>query len=143
MGGGYGATAPAIIQPGEKLWRLLEYGWYQVEADGVQRVQQAAFLNKISLVRSAYISTTLVDSVSGGRFQKYGIAVLDAGEIINRNIVDLRVCPVEAFWPPKVHVEVFRTAANQGSARLRINHREVQDLTDLANRNSVIRPPSP
>jgi hypothetical protein len=72
MGGGSGASAaaPAVIQLGEKLWRLLEYDWYQVEADGVWRVQQAAFLNKVSLVRAAYTGTPFVDAVANGQFLK-------------------------------------------------------------------------
>jgi hypothetical protein len=72
MGGGSGATAPAIIRPREKLSRFIKYGDYQIEADGVERIQQAAFLNKVSLVRAAYVTTALVDTVGGGIFLKSG-----------------------------------------------------------------------
>jgi hypothetical protein len=101
------------LAPGEKLWRMVEYGWYQAGA-----VQEAAFIGEISLVRISGVSVKDVDAVKDHRtgaykFLKYGILELDADSI-------LRVIPKCSFritaepdWPADSHVIFIRASGGK------------------------------
>lgn len=145
MGGPAGTTPPPTLQRGEKLWRLVEYQWCNINAKGFYYVaHEVAFLNKVSLVRATYLSLNDVDSYVNANgqklFVKFGIAVLDADAIMQRTSLQLNVTQNSYGWPFNTHVEVERS---NGSKRLRATHPEVSELMNIANANPLVRPPQP
>ena len=140
MGGGPGTTDPKVVGPEELLWRFTEDIWYLPNASGKPEIQQAAFVGQVSLVRVALgITEEIVDAAKAGKFSKHGIAVLKASEIRSVTGGDLRVDP-DGDWPPNAHVLFIRSTSGK---TLRLKHREVADLTDLANSRPLLRPPKP
>lgn len=141
MSGGVGSK-PANIQPGEKLWRLIEYSWFQPDVSGRYVVEETAFIGQISLIRAAHVSEndvdTFLDKNGNHPFIKYGIAVLDADEIVSKTGGTLLVTSDPYGWPSNAHVEFRRSS---GGKELRAKHAEVSDLTDLANANPLVRSP--
>ena len=143
MGGASGAAAPVAddsrIKPGERLWRLIEIGWYQPGLQSTRSVQEAAFIGEVSLLREALVNERIVDAVKNGKFAKYGIAQLNADEIRGQAGCFLRIT-ADADWPADAHVLIIRKS---GGKNLRITHPEVLALTMLANSKSLVREPQP
>ena len=65
MGGGSGSSAPVgddfRILPGERLWRLIEIGWYQTGLRSKRWVQEAAFIGEVSLLREGLVNEQIVE----------------------------------------------------------------------------------
>src|SRR6266446_1944926 len=139
-----GQPAPATLQPGEKLWRMIEEDWYQPDYTGRYVVHEIAFIGNVSFARADYVTQTDADSVpdrSGNpKFVKHGIAALDADTIRSKTGGDLVVTADPYGWPLNTHVEFRRKS---GGKTLTGTHPEVIDLTDLANATALIRPPKP
>jgi hypothetical protein len=102
MSGGGAGSAQASVQPGERLWRMIEGNWFQTDATGRYTVLELAFVGEVSLVRASFVTENDVDRVldraGAPRFIKYGIAELDADEIIKRTQGQFRITP-DASWP--------------------------------------------
>ncbi len=143
-GGGTGTPAPAgddfRILPGERLWRLVEFGWYQPGLQSKRSVQEAAFIGEVSLLRESLVAMQIVDAVKNGKFAKYGIAQLNADDIRGRAGCFLRITP-DSDWPPDAHVLVIRKKT--GGKHLKATHPEVFELTNLANSTTMVREPKP
>lgn len=142
MGGGRSPTPVADdwrINPGEKLWRLIEGGWYRSSGQGSASIQEAAFIGEVSLLRQVLVSSKDVDAVQNGKFVKYGIAELEADEIRGKADCFLRIT-ADNDWPTDAHLLVLR---KNGSKRLRATHPEVPELTGLANAKPLLRLPTP
>jgi hypothetical protein len=103
MGVSAGTPVPAQLQPGEKLWRLIEHSWYQPAANGAPTIQEIAFIGNLSLVRGDYISEAevdrYVDQKGDLKFAKSGIAVLPIDEIIKQTGAQLNVTSDSYGWP--------------------------------------------
>jgi hypothetical protein len=137
MGGGGGVASD--VMPGEVLWRFIEDIWFQPDASGKRVVQEAAFVGEVSLVRASLVTQFQVDTAKNGRFIKHGIAQLKADEIRNDTKGDFRT-DTDPDWPPNAHVIFIRKS---GGKNLALKHSEVSVLTDLANRQPLLRPPKP
>jgi hypothetical protein len=144
MGASAGTSVPTQLQPGEKLWRLIEYSWYQPNSTGSPAVIDLAFIGNLSLVRGDYLSEATVDAYvdQNGlfKFAKAGIAVLSVDEILKETGAQLNVTADSYGWPADTHVELRRST---GGKELRITHPEVVKLTNIANANSLVRLPKP
>lgn len=123
-----GGVVPPFLAAGEKLWRMIEPGWYQAGA-----LQEATFIGEVSLVRAAYVKEAEVDAAqdpSGAfRFAKHGILELDADLMTRATGCSFSITP-DYLWPLNTHVIILRSS---GGKRLKAGHSEVADLTDLAN----------
>jgi hypothetical protein len=139
MGATPATTPPAVsVLPGEKLWRLIEYGQFRPNAHGVSVVQEAAFVGEVSLLRPAVgVTEQNVDAIP--KFTKYGIAELDADEILNKTGGSFRITP-DSDWPTDGHVIFIRKS---GGKNLAATHLEVPAITDIANANALLRLPRP
>lgn len=138
--GSTGSVADDLrIQPGEKVWRLIENSWYQANAAGTLEIQEAAFIGEVSLLRSAKITQQQIDQAKNGKFAKYGIAELEIDDIRAVAKCFVRLSP-EPEWPEDAHLIIIRTS---GGKNLRATHSEVSKLTLLANSKALIRPPNP
>jgi hypothetical protein len=139
MGAAQGSATPAVsVLPGEKLWRLIEHGQYRLNAQGTLVVQEAAFIGEVSLVRPAVgVTEQHVDAIP--KFVKYGIAELDADEILKQTGGSFRVTP-DSDWPADGHVLFIRKT---GGKNLGATHPEVPAITEIANAKALLRFPQP
>jgi hypothetical protein len=139
MGAAQGSATPAVsVLPGEKLWRLIEHGQYRPNAQGALVVQEAAFIGEVSLLRPAVgVTEQYVDAIS--KFMKYGIAEMDADEILKNTGGSFRVTP-DPDWPTDGHVLFIRKT---GGKNLAATHLEVPAITDIANAKALLRLPKP
>jgi hypothetical protein len=132
-------TASVAVGPNETVWRLIEYAWYQPDANGKKVIQEAAFIGQVSLVRASLVTVQIVDAVKNGKFAKFGIARLSVAEIYKATKGNLRI-DADKDWPPDAHVLFIRST---GGKTLQLTHSEVFELTILANQVPLLRPPQP
>jgi hypothetical protein len=135
MAGGTPASTsddPRILK-GERLWRLLPDHWYTETppGTGLKRIALDAFLDEVSLVRTALVNEIHVDAVKGGKFKKWGIVQLTEDEIRNVANCWLVITP-DLDWPTDAHVLIYRHHQTV-SKRLRLSHPEPLKLHSLAN----------
>jgi hypothetical protein len=122
---------------------MIEGSWFRTDATGRYAVLELAFVGEVSMVRASFVTEKDVDAVldraGAPRFIKYGIAELDADEIIKRTRGQFRMTP-DASWPPNAHVLFIRQT---GGKSLKASHPEVSELTDLTNAKPLLRIPKP
>jgi hypothetical protein len=129
------------IQPGEKLWRMLQDDWLPKDSSGNRTdILEAAFIGQVSLMRAALIDEHVVDGFPRARFQNHGIVELDADEIVKRTGCTFEFDNSEGYWPTNSHVVLRRSS---GGKNLRATHPEVRALTTIANSNAsrIVREP--
>ena len=141
MGGGssaQGAPDDLRIQPGERIWRLVNPVWYPQG-----KLQEPIFLDEISVLRKALVSQQIVDAVKNGMFAAFGILEVGADEIRSAGCVFEITADIwqgQSIWPTDAHAILRRR--NTGGKNLRITHQEAINLIDLANKSlPLVRDP--
>jgi hypothetical protein len=143
-GGSFAASSvdDARVKSGEKVWRLVHTDWYQSDPNmpgSPREVQEQAFRQDVSVLRERLVSQTIVDSVLGGQFVKWGILELNADDIRAEGCVfEIEVLPE---WHPEGHFLLRRPGQNNKLQRL--NNTQKHALVVLANAKPLLRPPQP
>jgi hypothetical protein len=141
MGGGssaQGALDDFRIKSGERIWRLVNPTWYQQG-----KLQEAIFLDEVSILRKNSVSSQIVDAVKNGMFMRFGILEVSADDIRSAGCVfeiTEDIWQGQSLWPADAHAILRRR--NTTGKSLRITHQEAIDLIDLANKNlPLVRDP--